>query len=110
MTTRTEVADRTLTVYLPESLVAATRGQMVEFLSADLVNGGLGRVRLDASLLITLDASGIGALVHAARITREYTGRRPILVHCADAMIDALTATAVLPLLFEIEQAESEDA
>ena len=101
MSSRTEVVGRTLTLYLPEALVAETRGETVDALMKALAGGGLDRVRLNASALVTLDAAGIGALVRAARITREYTGDRPVLTHGSDAIIRALTVTAVLPLLFE---------
>lgn len=103
MSSRTEVVGRTVTLYLPESLVAETRGQTVDALAEALAGGGLDRVRLDASALVMLDAAGIGALVRAARITREYTGDRPVLAHCSDAVASALRATAVLPLLFQLE-------
>jgi anti-anti-sigma regulatory factor len=100
---RTELAGGILTVYLPESLVAETRGAMVDALSLALERRGVASVRLDASALVTLDGAGIGALVRAARITREHTGERLVLAHCAPAVVEALTATAVLPLVIDLE-------
>lgn len=90
-------------MYLPEWVLAGTRGEMVEALLVALANGGVDCVRVDASALVTLDAAGIGALLHVARIARESTGERPSLVHCSDALRNALAATAVLPLLFAVE-------
>lgn len=62
MNARTELAGGTLTVHLPDTLVAGTRGQMVDALSAALEDGRVARVRLDASALAVIDAAGIGAL------------------------------------------------
>jgi anti-anti-sigma regulatory factor len=96
-----ELADGTLTVYLPESLVVATRADFVDTVAAALREGVL-RVRLDASTLATLDAAGIGALVRAGRMARGHTGEQPRLVHCPPDVIEALTETAVLPHLFHV--------
>lgn len=106
MSTRTQIADGTLTVHLPYSLVAQTRGAVVDALIAALEQGSIRRVRLDASALVNLDAAGIGALVRAARITREHVGERPVLARCSDRVVAALTATAVLPALMEVEPEE----
>jgi hypothetical protein len=103
MTTRMEVAARLLTVHLPESVVVTTRGEVVDSTAAVLACGGVDRVRLDASDLVTLDAGGISALVRIARISREHTGERPLLAHCSPEIQEALTETAVLPLLLFLE-------
>lgn len=103
MSVRTQLAGGVLTVYLSESLVAETRGAMVDALSVALEREEVVSVRLDASALVTLDAAGIGALVRAARITREHTGERLVLAHCSQAVVEALTATAVLPLVIGLD-------
>jgi hypothetical protein len=49
MSSPTEVVGRTLTLYLPESLVAETGRQTLEALGEAVAGGELDRVRLDAS-------------------------------------------------------------
>jgi len=95
-----ELAGGILTLYLPESLVVHTRGAMVDALSTALERKGVVSVRLDASALVNIDTAGISALVRAARITRERTGKRLVLARCSLEIVEALTETAVLP--FEI--------
>jgi anti-anti-sigma regulatory factor len=100
---RSELAGGVLTVYLTESLVAETRRAMVDALSVALEREEVVSVRLDASALVTLDAAGIGALVRAARIAREHTGERLVLAHCSLAVVEALTATAVVPQVIGLD-------
>jgi hypothetical protein len=59
MSSPTEVVGRTLTLYLPESLVAETGRQTLEALGEAVAGGELDRVRLDASALVTLYAAGM---------------------------------------------------
>ncbi|HEX6369916.1 MAG TPA: STAS domain-containing protein [Longimicrobium sp.] len=103
MSIRTEVAARTLTVYLPEVLVVATREQLVAAVAAALREGGVDCVRIDGSSLATLDSVGIGALVRTSRMVCERTGDRPVLVHASADVKQALMETRVIPLLYEVE-------
>lgn len=98
-----EVAARTLTVYLPEVLVVATREELVDAVAAALADRRVDHVRIDASSLATLDSAGIAALIRTSRMVCERTAGRPVLVHASADVKQALRESRVIPLVYEVE-------